>query len=118
MVGCLAQARCAVGEVWRGARPRIDAFGGRFDLALLERRGELGEEPPRLTVKGDWAPLWRRALDGKLNGGEVAEKRPRAAARTAPRPPTTPDSFSGPRPKDGPTRDMELEEFDPASNPG
>mmetsp|Transcript_92687 Transcript_92687/g.183973 ORF Transcript_92687/g.183973 Transcript_92687/m.183973 type:complete len:409 (-) Transcript_92687:168-1394(-) len=46
------------------------AFGARLNPELLGKRAAL-EPPSTLTVDGDWKPLWNRAWNGTLHGGEV-----------------------------------------------
>ena len=64
-----------------GCRAWEDAFGTRFDVAALRERVKPPDQPPTLTISADWEPVWRRAREGTLHGGDVVEKTARGEAR-------------------------------------
>ena len=49
-----------------------DVFGARMDMEALQQR--VGQAlQPELLMSRDWEPLWKRAADGCVNGGEVRD---------------------------------------------
>eukprot|EP00746_Dinoflagellata_sp_MGD_P125919 gnl/MRDRNA2_/MRDRNA2_60813_c0_seq1.p1 gnl/MRDRNA2_/MRDRNA2_60813_c0~~gnl/MRDRNA2_/MRDRNA2_60813_c0_seq1.p1 ORF type:complete len:860 (-),score=150.62 gnl/MRDRNA2_/MRDRNA2_60813_c0_seq1:172-2751(-) len=55
-------SRC---QVWE------EVFGAHLEKVDLTKRCNLEPVEPALSLQVDWLPIWKRAQDGTLNGGEV-----------------------------------------------
>jgi len=74
----MAAIRHNLGEqlAWLGScQSWGDAFGTRLDANVLQQKVLPPDPLPQLSVATHWEPLWRRAHEGKLHGGDVVEKR-------------------------------------------
>lgn len=66
-----------------GCSAWADVFGARFRTDLLEQKASPVEPLLRCNVVRDWLPVWRRATQGTLQGGDVpsgSDNRPLAVA--------------------------------------
>ncbi|CAJ1392276.1 unnamed protein product [Effrenium voratum] len=81
---------------WLGScQSWADAFGSRLSVEALNQPAKISaEEVSHLSIEKDWVPLWRRAAEGRLHGGDV-EVPARAARERERQRPSAEGAFSG-----------------------